>query len=147
MSGCGHFPALQSRRCKKRRHWCILPACNGRAVEGGPDAVVIDTEAAAEVDVLNGKTHFVKACSRTAASWTAFFDGENVRQMRADVKNGSALKQCARGSDLSISTAASSSTVLSRTEHFAPMVGQFRRLCERATGCRWRFDSELPRTR
>src|SRR6185436_7589717 len=58
----------------------------GRAVERGPAAVVIDTKAATNVDVFNGKSHFVELAVETRGLLDRLFDGENVRHLRADVK-------------------------------------------------------------
>src|SRR3989441_1129509 len=64
----------------------FLQGVIGRAVERGPAAVVIDTEAAADVDVFDGETHFVKLAVETGGLLDGLFDGENVRHLRTDVK-------------------------------------------------------------
>ena len=64
----------------------FLQGVIGRAVERGPAAVVIDTEAAADVDVFDRETHLVKFAVETGGLLDGLFDGENVRHLRADVK-------------------------------------------------------------
>src|SRR5690349_17765209 len=64
----------------------FLQGVIGRAVERRPAAVIIDTQAAANINVFDGKAHLVKFGVETRRLLDRFFDSEDVRHLRADVK-------------------------------------------------------------
>jgi hypothetical protein len=58
----------------------------GRTVKGRPAAVVIHAQTAADIQRLDGETHFVKLGVKAGRLLHGLFDGENVRHLRADVE-------------------------------------------------------------
>ncbi len=58
----------------------------GGAVEGRAAAVVIHAQPAADIHVFDGKTHLVELGVKTRGFLHRFFDGEDVRHLRADVE-------------------------------------------------------------
>src|ERR1022692_4190165 len=58
----------------------------GGAVEGGPAAVVIHAQAAADVEVFDLKPHLVKLGVKAGSFLNRLLDDENVRHLRADME-------------------------------------------------------------
>src|SRR5439155_22552867 len=58
----------------------------GRTVERRAAAVVIDTQAAPDIDAFDRESHFVEFGIEPGGLLDGFFDGENIRDLRADVE-------------------------------------------------------------
>jgi hypothetical protein len=58
----------------------------GGTVERGAAAVVIHAQAAADVEKFNGETHLVELGVKPRGFLHGFFNGENIRHLRADME-------------------------------------------------------------
>ncbi len=64
----------------------FLEGVVGGAVEGGPAAIVIHAQTAADVEVFDVKPHLVELGVKPRSFLDGFLDNENVRHLRADME-------------------------------------------------------------
>src|SRR4051812_34538551 len=64
----------------------FLEGVIGRTIEGGPAAVVIDTQTTPHIEEFDLEAHFKELGVKAGGFLDGAFNNENIRHLRADVK-------------------------------------------------------------